>query len=133
MSLILALRRQRQVDFYEFKAILVYRANSRTARAVTQRIRISKNYIRILIKDLYNYYKSYKFSVLKATSTQDNNHNLVVVFVIFNCIGMIERSAAVYMWRSEKFLRHWFFPSGLYVKCLYSLSHLTGPNFTNWL
>jgi hypothetical protein len=36
MPLIPALRRQRQVDLSEFKAILVYRTNSRTARA-TQR------------------------------------------------------------------------------------------------
>ena len=29
--------RQRQVDFFEFEASLVYRASSRTSRAVTQR------------------------------------------------------------------------------------------------
>jgi hypothetical protein len=33
-TLILALRRQRQVDLYEFEASLVYKVNSRTARAV---------------------------------------------------------------------------------------------------
>ena len=32
-----ALRRQRQVDLCEFEASLVYKASSRTARAVTQR------------------------------------------------------------------------------------------------
>jgi hypothetical protein len=36
-SLIPALGRQREVDLYEFKASLVYRANSRTVRDVTQR------------------------------------------------------------------------------------------------
>jgi len=36
MPLILALRRQRQVDLYEFEVSLVYKASSRTARA-TQR------------------------------------------------------------------------------------------------
>ena len=39
--LILALR-QRQVDFCEFKTSLVYKASSRTARAVTQRNPVSK-------------------------------------------------------------------------------------------
>ena len=37
MPLIPALRRQRQVDLCEFEASLVYRASSRTVRAVTQR------------------------------------------------------------------------------------------------
>ena len=36
-TLIPALRRQRQVDLSEFKAILVYRESSRTVRTVTQR------------------------------------------------------------------------------------------------
>jgi hypothetical protein len=40
--LILALGRQRQVDFYDFEASLVYRVSSRIARA-TQRNPISKN------------------------------------------------------------------------------------------
>jgi hypothetical protein len=40
--LISALGRQRQVDLCEFKASLVYRMNSRTARA-TQRNPVSKN------------------------------------------------------------------------------------------
>ena len=43
MPLIPALGRQRQVDLCEFKASLVYRASSRTARAVTQRNPVSKN------------------------------------------------------------------------------------------
>ena len=43
MPLIPALERQKQVDIYEFKASLVYRASSRTARAVTQRNPVSKN------------------------------------------------------------------------------------------
>jgi hypothetical protein len=34
MPLILALRRQRQVDLTEFEAILVYGTSSRTARAI---------------------------------------------------------------------------------------------------
>ena len=37
MPLIPAHGRQRQVDLCEFEASLVYRASSRTARAVTQR------------------------------------------------------------------------------------------------
>ena len=37
MPLIPGLGRQRQVDFSEFKASLVYRVNSRTVRIVTQR------------------------------------------------------------------------------------------------
>ena len=37
MPLILALGRQRQVDLYEFKASLVYKVRTRSARAVTQR------------------------------------------------------------------------------------------------
>ena len=36
-----ALGRQRQVDFYEFEASLVYGASYRTARAVTQRNLVS--------------------------------------------------------------------------------------------
>ena len=40
--LIPALVRQRQVDLCEFKASLVYRANSKTVRAVTQKNPISK-------------------------------------------------------------------------------------------
>ena len=40
--LIPALRRQRQADLWEFKASLVYRVSSRTARAVTQRNPVSK-------------------------------------------------------------------------------------------
>jgi hypothetical protein len=42
ISLILALRRQRQVDLWEFETCLVYRLSSRTARA-TQRNPVSKN------------------------------------------------------------------------------------------
>ena len=42
-SLIPALRRQRQEDLCEFKACLVYRASSRTAKAVTQRTLSWKN------------------------------------------------------------------------------------------
>ena len=42
MPLIPALRRQRQVDFCEFEASLVYRVSSRTAGAVTQRKSVSK-------------------------------------------------------------------------------------------
>ena len=34
MSLILALRRQRQEDLCEFKASLMYRASSKTAKAI---------------------------------------------------------------------------------------------------
>ena len=41
MPLISALRRQRQVDLIEFKASLVYRVSSRTARA-TQRNSVSE-------------------------------------------------------------------------------------------
>ena len=37
-----ALRSQRQVDLYEFEAILVYRASSRTAKA-TERNPVLKN------------------------------------------------------------------------------------------
>ena len=43
MNLIPALRKQRQVDFCEFKASLVYRVSSRTARTVSQRNPVSKN------------------------------------------------------------------------------------------
>ena len=42
MPLIPALRRQRQVDFCEFEAILVHRVSSRTARAI-QRNTVSKS------------------------------------------------------------------------------------------
>ena len=42
MPLFPALRRQRQVDLFEFEASLVYRASSRTART-TQRHPVSKN------------------------------------------------------------------------------------------
>ena len=42
MPLISALRRQRQMDLREFKASLVYRVCSRTARA-TQRNPVSKH------------------------------------------------------------------------------------------
>ena len=41
MPLIPALGRQRQVDFSEFKASLVYRVSSRTVRTVTQRNPVS--------------------------------------------------------------------------------------------
>jgi hypothetical protein len=41
MLLILGLRKQRQVDFCEFEANLVYRASSRTAKA-TERNHVSK-------------------------------------------------------------------------------------------
>ena len=37
MPLIPVLRRQRQADFCEFKASLVYKVSSRTAKAITQR------------------------------------------------------------------------------------------------
>ena len=37
MPIIPALRRQRQVDLWEFEASLVYKGNSRTARTITQR------------------------------------------------------------------------------------------------
>ena len=40
--LIPALRRQKPVDLWEFKASLVYRASFRAARAVTQRNPVSK-------------------------------------------------------------------------------------------
>ena len=40
--LIPALRRQRQVDLYEFKASLVYRASSRTGPKGTQRSPVSE-------------------------------------------------------------------------------------------
>ena len=42
MSLILILGRQREVDLCEFEVSLVYRASSRTARAVTQRNPVPK-------------------------------------------------------------------------------------------
>ena len=42
MHLIPALRRQMQADLCEFEASLVYRASSRTVRAVTQRNSVSK-------------------------------------------------------------------------------------------
>jgi hypothetical protein len=41
-ALIPALRRQRQVDFYEIKASLIYKASSRKARAI-MRNTVSKN------------------------------------------------------------------------------------------
>ena len=45
MPLISAFRRQKQANLYEhvFKASLVYKASSRTARAVTQKSSILKN------------------------------------------------------------------------------------------
>ena len=43
MPLIPALEKQRQVDLCEFKASLVYRMSSQTARAVTKRNPDSKN------------------------------------------------------------------------------------------
>ena len=43
VSLIPALGKQRQVDLCEFEASLVYRASSRTVRAVTQRNPVSEN------------------------------------------------------------------------------------------
>jgi hypothetical protein len=42
MPLISALRRQKQADLCDFKAILLYRVNLRTTRA-TQRNPVSKN------------------------------------------------------------------------------------------
>jgi hypothetical protein len=48
MPLIPAFRRQRQVDLCEFKASLVYRASSRTARA-TQRNPVSKKKKKVLV------------------------------------------------------------------------------------
>jgi hypothetical protein len=45
MALILALRRQRQADLCEFKATMVYRTSSGTARA-TQRYPVLKNEIK---------------------------------------------------------------------------------------
>jgi hypothetical protein len=42
-----ALRRQKQVDLSEFKASLVYRVNSRAARADPQRDPVSKKQIHI--------------------------------------------------------------------------------------
>ena len=41
--LIPALRRQRKAELYEFEASLVYRASTRTVRAVTQRKFVSKS------------------------------------------------------------------------------------------
>jgi hypothetical protein len=41
--LISTLRRQSQVDLCEFKASLVYKASSKTVRAVTQRNPVLKN------------------------------------------------------------------------------------------
>ena len=41
MLLISAPKGQRQVDFHEFEASLVYKVSSRTARAVTQRNSVS--------------------------------------------------------------------------------------------
>ena len=43
MPLIPALGRQRQIDLCEFEASLVYKASSRTARAVTTKNPVSKN------------------------------------------------------------------------------------------
>lgn len=43
MSLIPALKSQRQVDLFEFQASLVHRGSSRTARLVTQRNPVSDN------------------------------------------------------------------------------------------
>ena len=48
MSLVLAFRRQEQVDLYKFEASLVYSKNSRIARA-TQRNPDSKNKIAAVI------------------------------------------------------------------------------------
>jgi hypothetical protein len=45
MPLISAFERQKQADLCEFKANLIYRVNSRTARA-TQRNPVSKNKIK---------------------------------------------------------------------------------------
>ena len=42
MLLILALRRQKQVDLCEFEASLTYKVSSRTARAVTEGNPVSK-------------------------------------------------------------------------------------------
>ena len=46
MLLVPVLRRLRQVDLCEFKASLVYKMSSKTARA-TQRNSVSKNYTRL--------------------------------------------------------------------------------------
>ena len=43
MPLILALRRQRQVNLCEFEASLVYRVSSRTGSKATQRNSVLKN------------------------------------------------------------------------------------------
>ena len=43
MPLIPALGRQRQMDLCEFKASLVYKVSSKTARTVSQRNPVSKN------------------------------------------------------------------------------------------
>ena len=60
--LIPALRRQRQADLCDFEASLVYRAGSRTARAVTQRnpvlVNINKNPF------VYGYFVCRHFCVL---------------------------------------------------------------------
>ena len=52
MPLFSALGRQKQEDLSEFKASLVYRVNSRTARTVTQRNPVTKNPNKINKSDL---------------------------------------------------------------------------------
>ena len=49
MTLIPALRRQKQMDLCEFKASLVYKETPRTARAVTQRNPVLKTHIKRVV------------------------------------------------------------------------------------
>jgi hypothetical protein len=52
MSLIPALRRQRQVDLCEFQHTLVYKVSSRTARAIARRNLVSIKIIK-MGKDMF--------------------------------------------------------------------------------
>ena len=53
MPLILALRRQRQVNLYEFEARLVYRAGFRTAKA-TKRNHLENKTIVIIMSEIWD-------------------------------------------------------------------------------
>ena len=71
MPLILALGRQGQVDLCEFKASLVYKESSRTARAVTERNPVLKNKnktdIILTQKNFLNWFFHTLFVLIKCT------------------------------------------------------------------
>ena len=64
MDLISAFRRQRQVDFYEFKANLVYRVSSGTGTKATGRKPVSTKKNKQTTNKIYIYIYTYAFCFL---------------------------------------------------------------------